>query len=559
MNYKPFEYYFSDRELLKVLCRRRVGLAKKEHDKLFHKKLLLEKGNAKLNDFYDKFPSRNSWLRLTKKERNGKNALEINTIQLERTIMSRTRGLKKTPSEDWHINLMRYIHDLQSTVLGGKYSIPEPKIIPHLKEKKKGISIFRPIAYHKYKDRIIIGQSNKYLTDCIDPLFEDCSYAFRSVKKVGKSFSHHAALEDIINYKKDNAGVDLYVSECDIKKFYDCVNHEIVKVLFKERVSECFSLGISIDNRAQDIFQSYLDSYTFNIGVRDVKMPPKCLFGWVTEEELKSVGSDPNSDRIGVPQGGAISCLIANLLMHEVDKKVLNADIKNTQFYGRFCDDMVLINSSEKECQQALNIYSEALKEVKLLSHPFTPIIEYSKDFWSSKSKSPYKWAKNNYTPDKIANVPWLSFVGYQVNFDLRIRVRRSSLKKEIDKQVRETGKVISLINSQNDFRISERAIKFRLMQRLLSMSVGRQTVFYENKQGQMCWTAGFKLLKDYEHILFQPRHLDRKRAMNLARLDSSLGKMDIRNRPDKNRRKVKLEKEPDYYGHPYSYYSQFR
>src|SRR5690606_9596441 len=108
------EYYFSDRELLKVLCRKRVGLAKKEHDKLFHKKLLYKKGKSKLDRFYEMFPNRNSWLRLTKKERRRKNALEINMIQLERTILRKTNGFKKTPTEPWHINLTNYISELQT-------------------------------------------------------------------------------------------------------------------------------------------------------------------------------------------------------------------------------------------------------------------------------------------------------------------------------------------------------------------------------------------------------------------------------------------------------------
>jgi len=556
---KSFEYYFSDRELLKVLCRKRVIFAKKEHDKIFHKKLLLKKGKTTIDNFYEMFPSRNSWLRLTKKERKGKSALEINAIQLERTILRKTRKLRSVPKEAWHQKLQDFLTDLKTNVIKGNYTVPKPLIIRQPKEKKDGISIYRPIAHFEYKDRIIISQCNKYLTDCFDPLFEDCSYAFRSIKKNGKSFTHHLAVEDIIDYKKKYGNIDLYVSECDIKKFYDCVNHETARHIFKSRIYECESKDIKIDSRAQNIFYSYLDSYSFNFDVQGLKMPPKSKFGWVSKEELLKVGSDPAIDKIGVPQGGAISCLIANLLMHEVDKKVVNATIKNEQFYARFCDDMVLINPSRKECQKVLRIYSDALKEIKLLSHPFTEITEYSKDFWKSKSKAPYLWGKNDRTQDTFANVPWLSFVGYQLKYDLKIRVRRSSLRKEIEKQIRETGMVNTLIRKNHNFRISEKAIKFRLMQRLLSMSVGRQTVFYPNKEGQMCWTAGFKLLKEYDHIKFQPKYLDKKRAMNLARLDKSLRKMDRANRPDKNRKTAQLDKEPKYYGSPFSYYFQFK
>ena len=34
---------------------------------------------------------------------------------------------------------------------------------------------------------------------------------------------------------------------------------------------------------------------------------------WVKDSELLELNSNPIYDRIGVPQGGAISCLIANI------------------------------------------------------------------------------------------------------------------------------------------------------------------------------------------------------------------------------------------------------
>lgn len=559
MNIKPLEYHFSKRELLKLLCRKRSLLAKKEHDKLFHKRLLLKKGNQNLDILYKIFPPRNSWIRLDKKERNGKSAIEINSIQLERTVLRTTKKFNKAPTTIWEVKLYEFLDELRVDVLKGRYEVPEPNIVAQFKEKKNGKSIFRPIAHFKYKDRIIISQCNKYLTTCFDPLFLDCSYAFRSGKKDGKSFSHHKAVEDIIEYKKKYLEKDLYVAECDIKKFYDCVNHNIVKDIFRQKINECHSRSLIIDERAINIFISYLDSYTFNHTVRKQELGNNSEFAWVKGEELLSIGSDPSKDRIGVPQGGALSCLIANLLMDQVDKKVVDYDKSDLQFYARFCDDMVLLHPNKKICQKTLDIYSDELQKIKLLSHDFTEIKEYSNKFWSSKSKAPYKWAKFNRDESNKANVPWLSFVGYQVSSNLKIRVRRSSLKKEIEKQVRETGKVVTLIKTGKSFRISEKSIKHRVRQRLLSMSIGRKNIFEKDKQGQMCWTAGFRLLKDYNHLKFQPKYLDKKRGMNLARLDSHLNKMKETNRPEVNRKNIKLDKEPKYYGAPFSYFKQFK
>ncbi|WP_194852325.1 reverse transcriptase domain-containing protein [Nonlabens antarcticus] len=559
MNIKKFEYYFSERVLLKILCRKRILLAKKEHDKLFHKKILLKKGHDNLDELYQIFPSRNKWLRLNKNERRGKSALEINVIQLERTVLRATEKFKKKPIEKWHQNLIEMLLALRSNILNHKYEVPKPLVLKQFKEIKSKKTIYRPIAYFEYLDRIIIGQVNKYLTDCFDPLFLDCSYAFRSIKKGGKPFTHHLAVEDIINFKKEHHNEDLYVAECDIKKFYDCVNHNKAKEIFKINIKKCNSQGIEIDNRAKNLFYSYLECYSFNEDVLAARLPKNSEFGWVKTSDLLKVGSDSTNESIGVPQGGAISCLIANLLMHEVDEKVMKFIDKKNTFYARFCDDMVLLSNSKGDCKSILEVYSNTLKDMKLLSHPFSEFKVYSKEFWKSKSKAPYKWAKNDFAKNVKNNVPWLSFVGYQVNSDLKIRVRRSSLKKEINKQFRETGKVISLINGGFDFRISERAIKYRVTQRLLSMSVGRRNVFYRDQSIQMCWTSGFKLLRESDNIVFQPKHLDRKRAKNLARLDSKLRKMDKANRPDRNRKKADIDKEPKYYGHPFSYFSQLK
>ncbi|MEL0643311.1 reverse transcriptase domain-containing protein [Olleya sp. Ti.3.14] len=531
-------------------------MAKKEHDKLFHKRLMLSKGTQQYNELYELFPSRKECIRLKKKERKGKNALEINAIQLERTVLRATNKFRNKPVLEWQKKLYAYLEDLSVDVLKGTFAIPKPKIIPQFKEVKDSKTIFRPIAQYTVKDRIKISQASKYLTECFDPTFEECSYAFRSARILKKSYSHHSAVKDIIEYKTKFKDQDLWVSECDIKKFYDCVNHDVVTTVLNKKIVECKKLGLAIDKRSIDIFHSYLDSYTFNFDVRTINLGRNRLFGWVTEKELLKVGSDSSKDRIGVPQGGAISCLIANLLMDSVDKKVLKMNVDGNLFYARFCDDMVLLHPDNLVCQKALDEYKLGLEEIKLLNHPFTIMTSYDKKFWKSKSKAPYQWGNNLL---KKSNVPWLSFVGYQVSYDLILRVRRSSLKKEMEKQVRETGKVISCITQGKDFRVSEKSINKRLKQRLLSMSVGRKNIFDMHRRGNMCWTSGFRLLKEYPNVQYQAKHLDKKRIAQFARLESHLRKMDETQRPPVTKKAVKIVKDPKYYGSPFSYHFQFK
>lgn len=556
---KNFEYYFSNYELLKVLSRKRAVVAKKEHDKLFHNNLLSNKSSRDFKQIlYTIFPPRNQWIRLTKKERKGKNALAINAIQIERTVNRKTNKFKNTPIEKWEINLHNFLEEIRTKALHDEYLIPKPAIISHFKEIKDGEKIFRPIAHFEYFDRLLISQLNKYLTNCLDVLFSDCSYAFRASKILNRSYSHHKAIEDIIDYKKKNPTSDLWVAECDIKKFYDCVNHTVIKESFVAKTKLLKEKGIEINTRAIKLFNSYLDCYSFNFDVNTINLGKNKKFGWVTSDELYQINSNEKLDKIGVPQGGAISCLIANIIMDDVDKEVLKFNDGNL-FYARFCDDMVLIHPKKEICKQALESYSNTLKNVKLIGHEPTEIIEYNKSFWASKSKAPYKWAPNKRADTIKLNVPWLSFVGYQVSPLLKVRVRKSSLKKEIEKQINETDKVISIIKKGKIFRVSERAIKHRVTQRLLAMSVGRINIFENKKNGQMCWTSGFRVLKENDFVHYHIKNLDRKRNVQLKRLANHLKKMNPRQRPDKNLKFKELSKEPKYYGAPFSYYNQLK
>jgi hypothetical protein len=459
MNNKGFEYYFSERQLLKVLCRRRAILAKKEHDKLFNKRLLEYNNKSKIDKFYQMFPPRNKWIRLCKNERKNKTAVDINTIQIERTILRSTKNLKAKPKSEWQYQLFRFICDIKNTVLNGKYIVPVPNIQAQFKEIKHGVKVFRPIAYFDYKDRIIISQCNRYLNECFDHTFLDCSYAFRLRNMQGKSFSHHSAIEDVIAYKKRFITDKLWVSECDITKFYDCVNHYTIKKIYENKVKEVSSLGINVDDRANNLFSSYLDCYSFNHLVKQIKLGKNSEFGWVNDKQLKQINFNAINDRLGVPQGGALSCLIANLLMDVIDKKIQSMN-DGDLFYARFCDDMILIHPNQSYCDKVLEQYSASLLDLGLISHPFTKFETYNKDFWKSKSKASYPWAKNGMDDNPKKNVPWLSFVGYQLSYDLRVRVRRSSLKKEIEKQIKETGKVINLIKKGKEFRVSKGSIK---------------------------------------------------------------------------------------------------
>lgn len=561
------ENYFTDKELIKILCQKRIKEAKKGHDQHFLRNISISASSPQdytKNKIFSFFPRRSSWIRARKQEREclNFNTTEINSIQLERTVWKEIKNCNKlsSPYPKWLEQLLDFTSEIREAVFHeiSEYSISPPKTIPVLKDKRD--KTYRPLSVYNLKDHIIICQIARYLSNCFDLLFLDSSYAFRTGIDPLKTFNHHKAIEDIISFK-DKIGTKLFVSECDIKKFYDCANHNVVLKEFYSIVKEANEkLGIKINLRAIYFFHSYLASFSFNNDIKKVEkqiLAKNGIFNgtipWVKKSELLELNSDPIKDRIGVPQGGAISCLIANILLNHVDKTMSSYADANT-FYGRFCDDMILIHKDKESCELLLEIYQIALIEMKLISHKPSGSISYGKEFWDDKLKSklPYSWGLNNKkllgTSD---NVPWLAFVGYQVRFDGIVRVRKKSIANELKKQVAETDKIIHVIREAVNPRLDKKAIKFRLQQRLISMSISRFK--FGSSNISMCWCAGFKILKKNTNVSNQIRRLDRNREKQIKRIELYLTDTIT---PTKAAKKKVIPLK--YYGYNYSYYKQF-
>lgn len=562
---KPFEIdkYFTERAIIKILCRKRALAAKKSHDKHFLRNISTSAKNPNANIppfIYTLFPPRRDWIRANKKERiiRNTNSVELNAIQLERTVFQAFNKHKTNMlnSPKWLLDIQLFVKDIRFAALdsNSNYVIPKPSIFPVLKDKAK--KHYRPISSFELKDLIIIGQTAKYLTNCFDQLFLDCSYAFRTGINSTKKFNHHQAVRNLIAYKKDN--VKYYVAECDIKKFFDCVSHSEIKLKFAQFVADAATqFGITIHDRANYIFHSYLNSFSFNhdiamcepqllqsYGIRSGSIP------WVTVDEFKDIGVDVNNSRIGIPQGGALSCLIANVILHDVDKKVIeNGD--DQLFFARFCDDMILIHPDLNTCSRIFEVYKSSLAEVKLVCHQPEILKNYNAKFWKIKSKLPYCWDASVPNSDKSSNVPWLSFVGYQVRYDNLVRIRKSSIEKELKKQVKETGKILRVLKQSKKSNINQKAIVFRLTQRLISMAVGR--IQHSNTKISMCWAAGFNVVKDSKNILSQFLKLDRNRERQIRRLSRF-----VKSIPDVQRISKKPFKRLKYYGKRFSYHTQF-
>jgi len=442
-----------------------------------------------------------------------------------------------------------------------EFSFQEPKIIPIPKDLPGGI--YRPIAQFEILDKLIIKLTNNYFTDLFDPFFHDVSYAFRS--SCNKK-NHHEAFREIVKYNKDHKDVDLWVSECDIKKFYDTVNHSVIKKEFKKLKKKVFNnpaLNQYFSSDAERIFYKYLDSYAFNKTIKrknaqieyweKVKgSSKKKEFGWIEPHDLKQHYKRIGSARIGVPQGGALSGLIANIVLNAVDDKICQEKNYDKELlYLRFCDDIVIIHPNESRCNQFFDIYCHSLKQLRLFPHPPSDLSKgYTYEFWGGKTKLNYCWS------EKPKQFPWIGFVGYEINRKGHVRVRKGSIKKEILKQRKWVNDVITIFSYESVSDISK--VELMVIGRLIGMSVGRFGVYnYSIIENDMCWINGFKCIDDNPYIRMQLRKLDRERNKQIWRLKKKLPILKFEENTSvkdeskcRNTRQIK-----EHIGKPFSYY----
>lgn len=352
------------------------------------------------------------------------------------------------------------------------------------------------------------------------------------------------------------------MAECDIKSFFDCVSHQAAIDSLEELESECRQRepGFRIDDRARKVFLAYLGCYSFKGNVLGegrellLRKDKDASFPW-PEEDLKRLHSGNQLDKIGVPQGGALSCLIANTVLHTADKALKHLSQDGALTYLRYCDDMILFAGEQRLCQEGFGEYAKALERRLLPAHPAKDPRPYSKQFYQGKSHQPYRWAKGE--------IPWIQFVGYQVRYDGLVRVRSKSVKKESRKITKTADQLISVLALEGKnpslathIKKTQRQILHRFRQKLISMSVGRIALSSRSETPMaMCWANGFRGLRSRTLVMGALVSLDRQRERQIARVLRRLRLLPVLTKGTDSKVTGVLK----FYGGPYSYYGQFK
>lgn len=550
-----FTDYYEPKAIIEELIRIRIGTARKRHEAAFLSRLSCVAPDPQacvLGKVDHLLPPRRQWRRPREGKRSGLSKDVVNRMAIERAVSAQSShgGLAAC---DWGKRLLTFIDNVRGAAMnGGAIERPSIRLLGKDKEKKT----YRPIAvYNRIEDRVLLGLTARYLRSVFDDDLLPCVYAFRAKP----SFSHTAAVRNLWAYRMNHAGVDLHTAECDIQKFFDTVNQAVALDAVAQAGERLRARGGDLDARAVDVVKRYLDSYTFAYAQREgeARLREKGQEGtieWLDAGTLKRLYRHPDAERLGIPQGGALSPLLANLILDAADRAVVAACGGDAAFYARFCDDMILVHPNRAKCQAIFERYQEVLAGLKVAVHRPKDIKRYDATFYGAKSKGPYAWGK----PDgRKKVVPWVSFLGYQVKHDGKLRVRPSSVRREHDKQIRVVGQVLRLVDmGAESLRLPAEEIVERTHLRLIAMSVGLNKLRVDGMaRRQPCWADAFFLLGENESSTGQLLRLDRNRERQVRRLVRRLRRSGLLEAAGV-KETAKADGSRKFYGGPYSYHS---
>ena len=178
----------------------------------------------------------------------------------------------------------------------------------------------RIISLATIRDTLVQRRLYEYLYPIVDPLLSDACCAYR------RGSGAHKAIKQVRNALE--AGY-VHVLDADIKNFFDRVDHETLLAIAQD---------LPIDERALRLLEAYLTT-------------PRVT----SEDRQKADSAKPRTKylreprRMGLPQGGVISGMLANLLLASFDKEIQQGE----DILVRYADDFLVCCQTEQAVKDA--------------------------------------------------------------------------------------------------------------------------------------------------------------------------------------------------------------
>lgn len=187
--------------------------------------------------------------------------------------------------------------NIRKSLMEGYYE-PSPVLRVEIPKPSGGT---RPLGIPTVQDRLIQQAVAQILTPYFDPYFSEFSYGFRPGR------SAHDAVKKVREYICQGYKIAV---DMDLSKFFDRVNHDVLMHRVAKRIRDKWVLRL---------IGKYLRA-----GVK--------------------VNGRLQSTRKGVPQGGPLSPLLANILLDDLDKELEKRGHK----FVRYADDFIILVKSRR-------------------------------------------------------------------------------------------------------------------------------------------------------------------------------------------------------------------
>lgn len=245
---------------------------------------------------------------------------------------------KKKDIQEFDFNLESNIFKLHNE-LKNKIYVNQPYTPFYVYDPKR-----RHIHKAQVRDRVVHQALYRVLYGMYDKHFIHDSYSCRVDKGTHRGV---VRLADFTRKESKNYTKNIYVLKCDISKFFDSIDHKILKeILFKQDIDID---TIWLINKIIDSFPVFARSNPWD---------------W----ESKNSARQDLAVKKGLPLGNVTSQLFANVYLNEFDQFIKHT-IK-AKYYIRYCDDFVIVSYDREYLESLISQISYFFQEnLKLSLH----------------------------------------------------------------------------------------------------------------------------------------------------------------------------------------------